>query len=528
MARRLVTMNEIVEMIYQWHHGKSLKGIQRSLGVDRNTVRKYIEMAQAAGVRSQEPFPEETELIGRIKALTDTSVHRERPAQDLILPYRDWIEGLLKAPHMTAKQVWRLFKEEKGISIGYCTMKRYLRSQFQFGAPAVTVRMEVDPGSQAQVDLGYVGKMADPATGKLRKTWVFIMTLSYSRHRFVRFIFCQDVKNWIDCHRRAFEFFGGVPATVVIDNLKTGVIKADLYDPTLNRAYAEMERHYGFLIDPTKVGAPRHKGKVERSVPVVRQHLLAGRTFLDPQEANQRALVWCKEEIGMQVHGTTQRKPWEVFVGEEGPQLKPLPTEPFECPQWKPCTVHPDHHIVFDRSYYSLPSRYIGREVWARGDSKLLQIFLQEERIKTHVRAEHPGTWRTDPSDYPPQKLAYLMATPTYCRNKAQEVGPQTEALIRKILSDHAMRNLRKAQAILRLSEKYGQTAMEAAAQRALLFGNFHYRSIKTILEKGWLTPVPTTPKAVAPLSPLGQRFLRSPQYFAHPDLSAATEGVMP
>jgi transposase len=252
-------MNEIVEMIYQWHHGKSLKGIQRSLGVDRNTVRKYIEMAQATGVRPQEPFPEETELIGRIKALTDPSVHRERPAQNLILPYRDWIEGLLKAPHMTAKQVWRLFKEEKGISIGYCTMKRYLRSQFQFGAPAVTVRMEVDPGSQAQVDLGYVGKMTDPATAKLRKTWVFIMTLSYSRHRFIRFIFRQDIKNWIDCHRRAFEFFGGVPATVVIDNLKTGVIKADLYDPTLNRAYAEMERHYGFIIDPTKVSMPRHK-----------------------------------------------------------------------------------------------------------------------------------------------------------------------------------------------------------------------------------------------------------------------------
>jgi len=107
------------------------------------------------------------------------------------------------------------------------------------------------------------------------------------------------------------------------------------------------------------------------------------------------------------------------------------------------------------------------------------------------------------------------MATPTYCRKKAQEVGPQTEALIQKILSDHAMRNLRKAQAILRLAERYGQASMEAAAQRALFFGNFHYRSLKTILEKGWLTVEPHPLERGAPLSPLGQRFLRPPDYFA-------------
>jgi transposase len=515
MARRQITVNEMVEIIYQWHQGKSLKGIQRSLGVDRNTVRKYVEMAQAVGVRPGESFPEETELIGGVNALIDRSLRRQTPVRDLITPHQDWIEELLKDPRMTAKQVWRLFKEEKGISMGYCTMKRYLRSQFQFGVSRVTVRLEVEPGSQAQVDLGYVGQMMDPATGKLRKAWAFIMSLSYSRHRFVRFIFRQDVGNWIDSHRRAFEFFGGVPETVVIDNLKTGVLKADLYDPTLNRAYAEMERHYGFVVDPTKIATPRHKGKVERSVPVVRKHLLAGRNFRHIEEANQRALHWCKEEIGMEIHGTIQRKPWEVFVREEGPRLKPLPTEPFECPEWKKCTVHPDHHIVFERSYYSLPSRYIGQEVWGRGDHKLVQIFLKGERIKTHIRAPSPGTWRTDPSDYPPQKLAYLMATPTYCRKKAQEVGPQTEALIQKILSDHAMRNLRKAQAILRLAERYGQASMEAAAQRALFFGNFHYRSLKTILEKGWLTVEPHPLEKRAPLSPLGQRFLRPPDYFA-------------
>jgi hypothetical protein len=136
--------------------------------------------------------------------------------------------------------------------------------------------------------------------------------------------------------------------------------------------------------------------------------------------------------------------------------------------------------------------------------------------IKTHIRAEQPGTWVTDLPDYPPDKLAYLMPTPTYCRKKASEIGPHTGTLIDEILKEHAMRNLRKAQALLRLAEKHGRTSMEAAAKRALFFGNFRYRSIKTILEKGWLSLEPTPPApSQLPLSPLGQRFLRPPEYFA-------------
>ena len=508
-------MNEIAEMIYQWHQGAGFKSIRRSLGFDRKTIRKYVTMAQLVGVSRGEPFPEETELVEKLKVLHHGGLLRETPVKDLILPYRDWIEGLLGQREITAKQVWRLFREETGLPVSYWTMKRYLRSQFQFGTPPVTVRLEVEPGSQAQVDFGYAGMMVDPSTGKLRRAWAFIMTLSYSRHRFVRFIFHQDVRNWIDCHIRAFEFFGGVPTSIVLDNLKAGVTKADIYDPTLNRAYGELERHYTFVADPAKSGKPKHKGKVERGVPVVRKHLLAGRTFRDIDEANQRALRWSREEIGLEVHGTTKRKPFEVFQEEEAPHLRPLPSEPFECPEWKKCTVHPDHHIVFDKSYYSLPTRWIGKEVWVRGTRGLVQVFLDGQLIKTHIRAGQPGTWMTDPTDYPPEKLAYLMPTPSYCRKKASEIGPYTEALIQEILREHAMRNLRKAQALLRLAEKHGPLSMEAVAERALSFGNLRYRSIKTMLEKGWFPPEKTVSSVAIPLSPLGQSFLRAPEYFA-------------
>lgn len=290
-------MNEIVEMIFQWHQGASFKGIRRSLGFDRNTIRKYVKLAQTAGVQRGSPFPEECELAKRLKEVQAPAFLRETPGQDLITPHRDWIGEVLREEEITAKQIWRLFQEKTGLPLGYCTMKRYLRSQFQFGAPPVTVRLQVEPGSQGLVDFGGARMMVDPDTGQRRRTWAFIMTLSYSRHRFVRFVFRQNVDTWIDCHIRAFEFFQGVSATLVLDNLKAGVIKPDVYNPLLNRAYGELERHYGFVADPAKVGLAPHKGKVERSVPVIRQQLLAGRTFFRLLYEWNRYIVFSWESL---------------------------------------------------------------------------------------------------------------------------------------------------------------------------------------------------------------------------------------
>jgi len=513
MARRNVEMNEIVEVIYHWHKGNTIKGIKRSLKSDRKTIRKYIHMAQQLGVKRGEPLPEEQKLIKGLRLLSHSPSLYETPAIDSIGLHHDQISIWLEEKDITAKQIWRLLKEEHELSIGYSSVKRYLKREFNFRAPKVTVRIETPPGQEAQVDFGYAGLMFDPVMEKNRKTWAFIMTLSYSRHRFVRFVFRMDSPTWIDCHIRALQFFEGVPATVILDNLKPGVLKPDIYDPTLNFAYADLERHYGFVADPAKVRSPKLKGKVERVVPVVRQHLLAGRCFKDIMEANQRALCWCKNEIGQQIHGTTKRRPYPVFLEEEKSSLKPLPAQPFEIPLWKECTVHPDHHVVFDSSYYSLPTRYIGRKVWVRGTQKVVQIFSQHELIKTHRKAKYPGERLTDLSDYPPEKLAYLMATPTYCRRKASEYGPFTEKLIGKILSEHAMRNLRKAQGILRLGEKYGQKELEQACERALAFGNYRYKSIKTILERGLSKPEDAP--SVSPLSPLGKSFLRPVNYFS-------------
>ncbi len=225
-------MNEIVEMIYQWHQGAGFKSIQRSLGFDRHTIRKYITLAQSIGISREVAFPPEMELVEKLKGMVHRGLIRETPVKHLITPYRDWVKELLGHLDMTAKQVWRLFREKTELPVSYWTMKRYLRTEFQFGAAEVTVRIEVEPGSQSQVDFGYAGMMVDHSSGKTRRAWAFIMTLSFSRHRFVRFVFRQDIKSWIDCHIRAFEFFGGAPASVVLDYVPGNIIGV-MYPPVL-------------------------------------------------------------------------------------------------------------------------------------------------------------------------------------------------------------------------------------------------------------------------------------------------------
>ncbi len=511
-------MNEVFEILYQWHQGAGIKAITRSLGYDRKTVRRYVHAGMEAGLKREDPFPDEQEMVGKLKAVLDRSVLvRQAPAKEILGRYRDEISKLWTEKDMTAKQVMRLLAERHALKVSYATVLRYVGDEFNHGKPDATVHLETEPGEEAQVDFGYVGRMRDPESGKDRKTWCFVMTLSFSRHRFVRFVFRQDSPAWLDCHMRAFEFFHGVVQWVVLDNLKSGIVKPDLYDPRIHRAYADLERHYGFAADPTGVRRPKHKGKVERSIPVVRKHLLAGRKFTDIRDANERALTWCRSEIGGEIHGTTKRKPYDAFISEEKERLKPLPRAPFDVPIWKECTVHPDHHIVFENSFYSVPTRFIGEKVWTRGSSKKVEIFLNHHLIKTHSRSMEPGKWITDKTDYPPEKLAYLMCTPASCLARAAEYGAQTQILIKEILKSGGHRAMRKAQAVLRLGLKWGPD-LEKASQKALAYGNSEYRSIRSMLEKGLLST--EAPAATANISDLGQSFLRESSYFSREDRS--------
>ena len=515
MARRSIPMIEFDEVFFRYQQGQSVSQIARSLHQARDTVRKYLRMGVEAGLTVGGDDAERARVRAAVQAaLVPTEPAQARSSERLLQPHAEQIRLWLGEEDMTVKQVWRLLRE-KGVKVGHSSVKRFVRRHIEPPTPRVTVRLETPPGRQAQVDFGRVRLTIG---GERRLLWAFVMTLSYSRHRFVRFVERQDSATWIDCHVRAFEFLQGVAETVLLDNLKPGVLKPDLYDPTVNRAYGELERHYGFVVDPTRVATPEHKGKVERSMPTLRQQLVAGRQYTDLAAANEAALRWCRDGVGREIHGTTQEAPLVRFERDEKALLKPLPAAAFERPTWAELKVHPDHHVVFERSYYSVPTRFVGRTVWLKATRQLVEIFCDDALIKTHARAGRRGTRVTDENDYPDAAKAHLFAHPMYCRKKATEYGAHAGRFVETILSSHALVHLRKAQAVLRLGEKYGARRLDEACEYLLHFETTEIHRLQRVLEKGVPTLFrPADEPKKAKLSQQALSFLHSPESFAAP-----------
>jgi hypothetical protein len=262
MARRSFDMIDIVEILQHWHAGRPKSVVASSLGVDAKTVRKYVRPAEDAGMTPGEGALTRDEWAARVAEwfpqLTDAKARSLTFAA--IDAHRDRIAEMLKTNR--ASTVYQRLRDEHGLAVSVSSFRRYVWTEFPDAADTskVTVpRPDVPAGEEAQVDYGFVGSWQDPATGRVRRVWAFIMVLACSRHMFVRPVLRMDQAAWVAAHVAAFAFFGGAPRRVVSDNLKTGVIKPDLYDPKLNRAYAELGAYYQVLIDPARASKPKDK-----------------------------------------------------------------------------------------------------------------------------------------------------------------------------------------------------------------------------------------------------------------------------
>lgn len=262
MTRRTFTVIDVVEILIHWHAGRSKAEVARVLEVDRSTVRKYIEKATAAGIVPGDGHLSREEwsalVRGRFPELVDARARSLIHSK--IEPYRGRVEEMLE--HSTATTVHQRLRDEEGLDVGITSFRRWLWREFPEEAKraqATPWRPEVDPGDEAQIDYGYLGRFFDETLSRWRRVWAFVMVLSFSRHMFVRPVFKMDQRTWTQCHVEAFSFFDSCPARLVCDNLKTGVIKPDIYDPRLNRSYAELASHYRCLIDPARASKPKDK-----------------------------------------------------------------------------------------------------------------------------------------------------------------------------------------------------------------------------------------------------------------------------
>jgi transposase len=402
--------------------------------------------------------------------------------------------------------IWQRLQEQ-GYAGSYGAVYRFVR-RLEPLTPRVTVRVETRPGEEAQVDFGYAGRLLDPNSGQLRKSWAFVMTLSWSRHQYVEFVWNQQVETWLGCRRHAFEFFGGVPQRLVIDNLKTAITRACWDDPEVQHAYQECAEHYGFRIAPCRPRTPQHKGKVEQGgVHYVKRNFLAGRDATSLAQANHAVRVWCETTAGLRIHGTTQEQPLRRFQEKEKVCLQPLPDASYDLAVWQVAKLHRDCHVVFDKAYYSAPYRLVGQPLRIRGGAHTVQIYTHTfQLVATHDRAQQPGQRQTHPDHLPPHLLDGLFTDRTTCQAVAQDIGPATAQVVQQLLGDPVMERLPMTRRLLRLRERFGDTRPEAACGRALRFGDAGYKTVKRSLETGREVAV----DEAAPIPPPAKTFGRT------------------
>jgi transposase len=338
----------------------------------------------------------------------------------------------------------------------------------------------------------------NPKTGELRQAQFFVAALGASNLTYAEATWTQGLSDWIGSHVRAFSFFGGVPATVVSDNLKSGVTKACFHDPQINRSYADMAAHYDTAIIPARPRKPRDKATVEVAVQLAQRWIharLRNRCFSSLAELNA-AIRELLERFNNRRTRHLGASRHELFEQIERHALQPLPLEPYEFAEWRCRKVGLDYHVEIDRHYYSVPHTLLKAEVWVRITSRTIEIFHKDQRVASHVRTSGNRKHTTVMDHMPSNHRAYADWTPERLCRWAAKVGPNTASLVEVIMRErkHPVQGFRACLGILRLSKGYAATEFEAAANYALTIGAHSYGSLQSILKNKRYRRAPDRP----------------------------------
>jgi transposase len=471
--------------------GWSFRRIARTLRISRDTVKRHVELAQAraaplTGSDGQTRPNPPTGSDGQNQPNPPTG--NSGPASRCE-PFRETIIAALERG-LSYQRIWQDLCED-GFAGGYDSVKRYAR-RLARANPLPYRRMECEPGAEVQVDFGTGAPVVVPEGEPLpmgvktrrRKTHVFRIVLSHSRKAYSEVVYRQTTENFVRCLENAFWHFGGVPRTLVIDNLKAAVTKADWYDPDINWKIRSFCEHYGTAILPTKPRMPRHKGKVERIVGYVQDNALKGRTFASLPEQNRHLLNWETQIADNRIHGTTQKQVKKCFEEVERSALLPLAASRFPFFEEGKRGVNRDGHVEVAKAYYSVPPEYLSRDVWVRWDSHVVRIFNQRfEQIAIHIK-DGPGKFRTQDQHIDARKRSGIERGTAYNLNQASLIGPQTGRWAEQMIQQRGIEGIRPLLGLLSLSKRHRADAIERACELALSHGAYRLRTIRELLKR--------------------------------------------
>ena len=512
MPANRLAMHQIKDILrLRYEAGLSQREIARSLNLSVGVVSKYLQLAAAAGIRW--PLPEdldETSLAQKLQPPTSVA--------SPISPLPDFLQLHQELRHkgVTLQLLWEEYTVQYPADhysySHFCVLYREFKRRL-----SPTMRQTHAPGDKVFVDYcGPTVPVVDAITGEILKAQIFVAVLGASNYTYAEATWTQRLPDLIGSHRRAFEFFGGVPRLVVPDNLKSGVTDACRYEPLLTRTYTEMLAHYRTAALPARPYKPRDKAKVEVGVQIVERWILARlrkQTFFSLIELNLTI-----KDLLLQLN----RKPFKKLPGSRNsqfaaldqPALRPLPSQPYDFAEWKKARVHIDYHVEIDGHYYSVPHTLIRRQLDVRLTATTVECFLNGERVAAHPRVNRKGGHSTITAHMPKAHRAHLEWTPGRFLNWALEIGPHTRDLVQHLLTNrpHPEMGFRSCLGLLSLAKRFGKERLEAASQRALALGAPTRRSVLSILEKG-LDQQPL-PDASTDSQPPDHENIRGPAYY--------------
>ena len=476
-----------VREILRLKHGVVLptREIARRVGIAPSTVRLTLDRFARTGLVW--PLAEaitdshlEAELF---KGSGRRQGHRRQTEPDWAALHRE-----MKRKHVTLSILWDeyiAFNPDGYRYSWFCELYRAWESKLP-----VTMRQSHAGGEKLFVD--YAGDtvpvVIDRLTGEIRDAQIFVAVMGASSFTYAEATWTQKLPDWIEAHCRAFTALGGVPHALVPDNTKAAVIKACLYDPQVNRTYAELAAHYDTAILPARPRKPRDKAKVEACVLIIERWLLGRlrhRRFFGLDDLNAaiaEMLVQLNDHRPLRRLGVTRRSLLEEL---DRPALKPLPVEPYVLAEWLVRRVGLDYHVDVGGHFYSVPHRFARQQVEARITARTVEIFLKGERVAVHLRNSGNGKHTTVAEHMPSSHRRFADWTIDRIRRDAGAVGPATALLCETILEHrpHPEQGFRACMGILRLIKPFGSERLEAAAVRALEIGARTYGSVKSILD---------------------------------------------
>lgn len=465
---------------------QSPKVIAKSQGCGRTTVREYIARANNNGLSSWDIIEKLTDQELEARLGFKYFEHASWQSETKVMP--EWLKlhrELQKNKNVTLALLNQEYLEKNPRGYQYTQFCEHYKRWL--GKLSVVMRQVHNAGEKAFVDYCDGLYLVDEKTGELIKTQLFVGCLGASSYTFAEATLTQTLPDWLSSHVRMYEFFGGVPALTVPDNLKSGVNKPCFYEPGINESYRDLSRHYGTAIIPAHVRKPKHKAKVEANVLVAQRWILAclrNKVFHTIQELNL-AIKPLLEKLNNRKMRHFKKSRCELYLELDRPALKALPPTPYEFAQWLTVKVNIDYHIQFDDHFYAVHYTHVHKTLQARATSTVVELFLKGERIASHRRSYLKGKYTT-PSEYMPEHhKAMVKWPPSRLIAWAQSLGPSVGLLVEKILSStkHPEQRYRSALGVIRLGKKYSNERLEIASRRALDLGALSSRFISEMLK---------------------------------------------